>query len=388
MRVSLRQVLCGTLALLLWPSLAAAQSSATGSLAGTVSDPSGGVLPGANVRALNPQTGVTQSTVTGGSGEWRLAALPVGRYELSFELDGFKKLTRSDVLVEAVVTRQLNVTLDVGAMSDQITVQADAPLVVANTAATYRRLNAEELTQVPTSTRSFTHLLSAEAGVSADLPPVLDQRHRQHLAVGERHPHDQHEPVLQRHRRDQHHVERRLDDRQHLAGARDARGSQAADEPLRCVDGPFRRRQLSADHAQRHERVPRRGSTSTSSTRASTRTTSSTTRMASTSPKRGGTRADSRSAVRCAVTGCSSSAATSGPTRRRVSSRPRAASRSCPAALRLIQGARTKENLLAAFAAAQSQHPQRHSQGAVQQRRPTRPAFPTSRSRCSTCGTP
>ena len=44
---------------------------------------------------------------------------------------------------------------------------------MANTAATYRRINAEELTQVPTSTRSFTHLLSAEAGVSADLPPVL-----------------------------------------------------------------------------------------------------------------------------------------------------------------------------------------------------------------------
>ena len=173
MRVSLRVWIGGILALLLLPSLATAQSSATGSLSGTVADSSGAVLPGVTVLAVNPETGVTQSVVTGSSGEWSVSALPVGRYDLSFELNGFKKLTRSDVLIEAVVTRRLNITLEVGAMTEQVTVSGDAPLVVANTAATYRRLAADELTQVPTSTRSFTHLLSAEAGVSADLPPVL-----------------------------------------------------------------------------------------------------------------------------------------------------------------------------------------------------------------------
>ena len=173
MRVSLRVWIGGILALLLLPSLATAQSSATGSLTGTVTDPSGGVVPGVTVLVTSPGTGVSQSAVTGAAGEWTVAALPVGRYELTFELSGFKKLTRADVLVQAVVTRQINVILDVGAMTEQITVSGDAPVVVANTAATYRRLDAEELTQVPTSTRSFTHLLSAEAGVSADLPPVL-----------------------------------------------------------------------------------------------------------------------------------------------------------------------------------------------------------------------
>jgi hypothetical protein len=173
MRLSLRVWVCGMLALLVWPAMAAAQSSSTGSLTGTVHDTSGGVLPGVTVRAASPQTGVSQAAVTGSSGEWTIAALPVGRYDLSFELDGFKKLTRAEILVEAVVTRQLNVTLDVGTLTDQITVTGDTPLVVANTAATYRRLAADELTQIPTSTRSFTHLLSAEAGVSSELPPVL-----------------------------------------------------------------------------------------------------------------------------------------------------------------------------------------------------------------------
>ena len=158
---------------LLVPTIASAQSSATGSLSGTVSDPSGAVLPGVTVVATNPETGVSQSAVTGTSGEWTVAALPVGRYSVAFELSGFKKLMRGDVQVEAVVTRQINVTLEVGALTDQVTVTGDTPVVVANTAATYRRLSAEELTLVPTSTRSFTHLLSSEAGVSADLPPVL-----------------------------------------------------------------------------------------------------------------------------------------------------------------------------------------------------------------------
>jgi hypothetical protein len=173
MRLSMRAWIAGIAVVLLLPLAAAAQSSATGSLSGTVSDMSGGVLPGVTVVAANPATGLSQSGVTGASGEWTLASLPVGRYTISFELNGFKKLTRADVLIEAVVTRQVNVALEVGAMTDQITVTGDTPLIVANTAATYRRLNAEELTLVPTSTRSFTHLLSAEAGVSADLPPVL-----------------------------------------------------------------------------------------------------------------------------------------------------------------------------------------------------------------------
>ena len=173
MRVSSCKWFCAIVALAWLPAAAAAQSSATGSLSGTVVDSSGGLLPGVTVLASNPNTGVSQSAVSGSSGEWTVAALPVGRYDLTFELNGFKKLTRSDVLVEAVVTRQLNVTLEVGAVTEQVTVTGDTPVVVANTAATYRRLNAEELTLVPTSTRSFTHLLSAEAGVSADLPPVL-----------------------------------------------------------------------------------------------------------------------------------------------------------------------------------------------------------------------
>src|ERR671910_3863403 len=59
---------------LLAPAPALAQGSPTGTLAGTVSDPSGGVLPGVAVTAKNEQTGLSQTTVSGGQGDWRIPA--------------------------------------------------------------------------------------------------------------------------------------------------------------------------------------------------------------------------------------------------------------------------------------------------------------------------
>jgi hypothetical protein len=155
------------------PAPGLSQGSPTGALAGVVVDPSGAVLPGVTVVAKGSATGLTRETVSGGGGEWRIANLPVGVYEITFELDGFRKLVRSTVNVEAAVTRSLNVTLEVGSISESVTVSADAPLLTPTAPTTARSLTSEELEAVPTSTGSFTHLLSSEAGVSSDLPPVL-----------------------------------------------------------------------------------------------------------------------------------------------------------------------------------------------------------------------
>ena len=107
------------------------------------------------------------------TGEWRIPALQIGTYEILFELDGFKKLARSGVTVEAAGIRSVPATLEVGGVAETVQVQADAALLEVATAATARSLTRAEIEAVPTSTGSFTHLLSSEAGVSADLPPVL-----------------------------------------------------------------------------------------------------------------------------------------------------------------------------------------------------------------------
>ena len=83
------------LAVMLAPAQVRAQGSPTGILTGTVSDPSGAVLPGVTVVAKGAQTGLTQQTISGAAGDWRIAALPSGAYELTFELDGFKRLQRT-----------------------------------------------------------------------------------------------------------------------------------------------------------------------------------------------------------------------------------------------------------------------------------------------------
>jgi hypothetical protein len=160
-------------AVLVVPAPMWAQGSPTGTLTGSVADSSGAVLPGVTVVAKAVQTGLTQQTISGGAGDWRIPGLQVGGYEVSFELDGFKKLVRSGVTVDTASIRSLPVTLEVGGLSETVQVSGDAALLSVTTSATARSLTNTELEAIPTSTGSFTHLLSSEAGVSADLPPVL-----------------------------------------------------------------------------------------------------------------------------------------------------------------------------------------------------------------------
>jgi outer membrane receptor protein involved in Fe transport len=99
-------------------------------------------------------------------------ALPIGTYDIAFQLDGFRTINRSGVLVEAAVPRTIDVVLEIGGLAEQVTVVADSPVIQRTTPTVARRLSSEELTSVPSSTRNFTHLLTATAGVSSDLPPV------------------------------------------------------------------------------------------------------------------------------------------------------------------------------------------------------------------------
>jgi hypothetical protein len=149
------------------------QSSPTGSLSGVVQDPNGAVLPGVEVIIKNTGTGFTRTTTTSAEGRWVYAALPVGAYEITYRVAGFKTLKREKVDVEAAVPRTLEDELEVGEIEGaSITITEGAALATPDTSAIARQITADQLVQVPTSTRSFTQLLSAEAGVNTDLSPV------------------------------------------------------------------------------------------------------------------------------------------------------------------------------------------------------------------------
>ena len=153
-------------------SATAAFAQSTGSLSGVVNDPNGAVVQGASVLVKNIATNLTRNVVTNVDGRWTVTNLPVGGYTVSFDKDGFKKASNSGVQVEASVTRAVEVTLEVGVSDVYVDVVSEQPLVQAESAAVSRQITGEQLTKTPTSTRSFTGLLSAESGVSSELSPV------------------------------------------------------------------------------------------------------------------------------------------------------------------------------------------------------------------------
>jgi len=149
------------------------QAGATGAVTGVVTDPAGAAVSATKVFATDKSTGAKRDVITDDAGRYRLVALPVGEYTLTYEASGFRQLVRQGVQVEAAVIRTIDVQLQIGELSQQVTVTEAVPLLSASQATTFRQLNSLELVQVPSSTRNFTHLLSAEAGVNADLPQVL-----------------------------------------------------------------------------------------------------------------------------------------------------------------------------------------------------------------------
>ncbi|MEX2273027.1 MAG: carboxypeptidase regulatory-like domain-containing protein [Vicinamibacterales bacterium] len=149
-----------------------AQSGPTGTLNGRVLDQSHAGVPGVTVTAANVARNDTRHAVTNADGFYALPGLATGTYELTIQLEGFKTVRRLGVLVEAAVPRTVDITLEVGGLSEVVTVEAAMPMVNRTTPAVSRRLSGAEITAVPSSTRNFSHLLTATAGVSADLPPV------------------------------------------------------------------------------------------------------------------------------------------------------------------------------------------------------------------------
>lgn len=122
-------------ALLAWPlaSVATAQvTSAT--IVGTITDSSGGALPGVTVTAKNVETGFTRTVPTDAVGAYRLEFLPIGQYSVEVVLEGFKTVTRSGIVLNVNDTVKIDVALEVGGVSETVTVAGEAPVVNTATA--------------------------------------------------------------------------------------------------------------------------------------------------------------------------------------------------------------------------------------------------------------
>ena len=100
-----------------------------GTITGTVSDPAGAVVSAATIEAKNAETGAVYQAGTSATGNYTLAQMPVGTYEISVTVPGFKKVVRPGIIVSVAQTVRVDFTLEVGAATESVTVQAEAPLL-------------------------------------------------------------------------------------------------------------------------------------------------------------------------------------------------------------------------------------------------------------------
>jgi len=138
---------CAALCLLL-ASGAYAQSD-RGTIAGTVTDPDGGVVPGVPVVAENPETGVRFETVTTGTGNYTIAQLPPGTYNLHAELAGFGPFRQEGIRVYVGQTARIDVQLRVGALTEEVSVVGTASLLQTTSAEQSTSVAIEELNALP-----------------------------------------------------------------------------------------------------------------------------------------------------------------------------------------------------------------------------------------------
>ena len=130
-------------------SFAAFAQSDRGTITGTVSDPAGAVVASANVDAKNTDTGTVYQAATTSTGNFTLAQLPVGSYELSVTVPGFKKAVRAGVIVNVAGTARQDFALEVGSASESVTVQAEAPLLKTESGELSHNIDYNRVDEIP-----------------------------------------------------------------------------------------------------------------------------------------------------------------------------------------------------------------------------------------------
>jgi hypothetical protein len=138
------------------------------SLQGTIQDAKGGIVAGAKVKVTDQATGVSHETVASDQGFYRVNELPPGNYTVTVEAVGFKQSISKDLLVEAEQPRGFDVTLEVGAASDQITVSATNEGLQTEDASVATTISRLEIERLPEFGRDPYELIRLAPGVFGD----------------------------------------------------------------------------------------------------------------------------------------------------------------------------------------------------------------------------
>src|SRR5689334_4741908 len=153
---SLIAVWCGVLLVCLACCLSAAAQSSTSSVDGTVVDPQGNVVPGAVVTLTNAQKNFTRTQTTTDNGSFAFTLIPPGQYQLDAEAKGFKKGVLTDVNAQVAKATTVSLQLEIGNVSEVVTVSAGAGEVLTNKqdGTLGNNFVSQQITQLPLEARS------------------------------------------------------------------------------------------------------------------------------------------------------------------------------------------------------------------------------------------
>ena len=140
----------------------------TGTITGNVKDTQGAVITGAAVRAYNVDTGFSRSTTTSGLGDYTIDYLPIGKYSVEVNAQGFKKFVQQNLVLTVDQTRTFNIVLSIGAQSQTIEVTEAPPPINTVNAELGRTIEPSEIVGLPLVNRNAYAELSLTPGVQAN----------------------------------------------------------------------------------------------------------------------------------------------------------------------------------------------------------------------------
>ena len=251
-------------------SVVAAQVRISGGISGTVSDPSGGVVPGATVQLKDEGTGTPRETVTNEQGYFAFPDLSFGTYQMTVTLQGFQTAVYNKVTVESSRTTDIGVSLQPGGLSEVITVEGATPVLETSSNVISSTLNRKDITELPLPGRNAFTFARLVPGVAQ--PASTGSTHYNGMPGGTINPDDRrHQQLLERLQ------ERRHELLRHRARAsRRDRGSHGRiGRPRRRRRRPGRR-QPEVRHPARHQPVPRQRLRAATATTPSTPTPTTT----------------------------------------------------------------------------------------------------------------
>ncbi len=148
-----------------------AQSAATSQVSGTVLDPTGASVPDAQVKLTQTDTGLVRTATSGSDGRYSVLSLPTGPYQLEVSKQGFRTSVQTGIVLQVNTNPAIDVVLNVGAVTDQVVVEAATTMVEVHTTSVGQVIDSQRVVDLPLNGRNPTDLVFL-VGAAAPAPPA------------------------------------------------------------------------------------------------------------------------------------------------------------------------------------------------------------------------